>query len=344
MSIVNVNYRGMLLGVAIGDAFLFGVEMQSRGKITEVLDFSRPLGLRFVNLRGEKHSRGYRKGDYSDDCEMTVGLIKALMDPRQFSQELLLEKWRAEYDEAEVAREGVPRPGHGGIKDYFEGEKTLDEVRANQSPAKRDYPGNAPPMRAVPLGLINSSVMNKYAIINADSTHPHPKARAASILVARAAEYMLVLQGPSSGIITYCRNFVNELDQETFDYLETVNLLGAETQEDELRLICGPQPIPYFEAKGKIIYGLPVDSMRTAGAALYILKHAETPYEALRMSAYFGGDVDSLGAITVGIMGGRHGLETIPNHILEKIENKSGLEKLADEFGRFLEVHVSLND
>ncbi|USN54479.1 MAG: ADP-ribosylglycohydrolase family protein [Candidatus Peribacteria bacterium] len=48
--------------------------------------------------------------------------------------------------------------------------------------------------------------------------------------------------------------------------------------------------------------------MTTACCVIYILLHSETAFEALQQSIRMGGDVDSLAAVTTGILAGKDGL------------------------------------
>eukprot|EP01126_Amoeba_proteus_P062366 TRINITY_DN8465_c0_g1_i41.p1 TRINITY_DN8465_c0_g1~~TRINITY_DN8465_c0_g1_i41.p1 ORF type:complete len:225 (+),score=24.57 TRINITY_DN8465_c0_g1_i41:663-1337(+) len=69
----GVKVTDMLLGVAIGDAFGAGIEFASRVWIKENVDFTRYLNLRWKQSWG--WSVGYSAGMYTDDTEMTVGLV-----------------------------------------------------------------------------------------------------------------------------------------------------------------------------------------------------------------------------------------------------------------------------
>lgn len=80
----SVFFTDMLLGVAIGrfctvrshtggDAFGAGLEFQSREWILQNVNFTR-----YINRRGNKSlywTWGYVAGMYTDDTEMTVGLV-----------------------------------------------------------------------------------------------------------------------------------------------------------------------------------------------------------------------------------------------------------------------------
>lgn len=318
--------ENMLLGVAAGDSFGLGVEFQNRDWIRQNVDFTR-----FVNKREGKYNIGYEPGVYSDDTEHTIGLIKAIIDERQFSQELLLEKWKEEY-ENDKARKGFPRQGHGSIKDWYEGRKTIQEVRGSQN---NPDPGCAPPMRATPLGFLPSNRISEYAEINALASHENPKASAASTLVARASEYLLVKNGDPKLVIPYCKEFITH--EETLEFLAKVDSLPTpeSLNEKEFEILCGPQPIPTF--KYREVTGLPNSAMRVAGAALHIIKYADSAFSGMRNAIYLGGDVDSIASISTGILAGRYGIDSIPSFIMDKLEGKDKLKSLASQFAEFVQ-------
>ena len=77
--------RSMLLGIALGDAFGAGIEFQDAEWIRDAknVDFRR-----WVNVRGPyftlspTNSRNFSGGMYTDDTEMTAGLMKALLESK----------------------------------------------------------------------------------------------------------------------------------------------------------------------------------------------------------------------------------------------------------------------
>lgn len=325
-----MNYRDLLLGIAIGDAFGAGVEFQDRAWIRAQVDFTQ-----FVNARDKIEvpdaqkvlfTENYTPWDYTDDTEMTIGVIKTLMDERPFSEALLVEKWTTEYQKG-IQEKGYGRNGHGSMRWFFSGEKTIEELCDFQR--NRPNPGNAPAMRAVPLGLVAAEKINAYAAINAQATHPNINAILSSQCIARATEYLLVKKGKSEHLIPYCLQNI-PLNQAYQDYLCQVDNLGIykNLSTADFEILLGAQPIqePYFLAG---THGLPSDSKYTAGAVLYILKQATNTFDALKQSIYLGGDVDSVASITTGIMGAIYGLDSLPKFMLEEIEGKAYLEALA---------------
>ena len=329
--------KDLIFGIAIGDSFGAGVEFQDRNWMIENVDFSR-----FVNARStivvpshkkEIFTKNYSEWDYTDDTEMTLGLMNALISKEVFSENLLLRKWKEEYDKG-IALKGYGRNGHGSMSWYFSGAKTIEEVRDFQR--NRPNPGNAPAMRSVPLGLLKDHLINQYAEINANATHPNINAILSSQCIARAAEFMLIKNGDASQIIEYCFKTIS-LNDEYTSYLCEVNKLGAyeDLNKFDLCVLCGNQPIekPYFLYG---IYGLPSDSKYTTGAVLYIIKNSKNAFDALKKSILLGGDVDSVASITTGIMAGRFGLKEIPNFMMRNIENTKYLEQTAIKFKKKL--------
>jgi len=326
-----MKINNLLLGLAIGDAFGAGVEFQDRRWIKENIDFTK-----FVNARPliqvpkeqlKDFTAHYHPWQYTDDTEMTIGLSKALVSNRPFSTDLLIEFWTKEYL-ADKAQKGYGRNGHGSMRWLYNGQKTIEEIRNFQR--QKQYPGNAPTMRAVPLGLITEKYIHQYATINAEATHPHPKAIASSILIARASQFMLIKKGNAQGIIPHCKGYIKTIDKETYQVLNQINLLPPPhlLKAEDYQVLCGPQPIeaPRFLAG---IHGLPSDAMLTAGAVLYLLKHSRGAFEGLKNAILLGGDVDSIASVCTGILAGRYGLNTLPQFMIEQVEGKNKLERLA---------------
>lgn len=320
----------LLLGLATGDAYAAGLEFQDRDWIRQHVDFSH-----FINVRDQiqvapdklsAFTHNYHAWDYTDDTEMTIGAIKALCSGEELTEASLIQFWEAEYQDG-IHRKGYGRNGHGSMAWYYEGKMSIEQIRDFQR--HRPNPGNAPAMRAIPFGLVAEHLVNDYAAINARATHPNPKAIQSSQIVARAAQYFLVKKGKAEGLIPYCLQNI-PLDEDYQAYLRAVNELPeyAKLSDTDFGILCGPQPIitPYFLPG---IKGLPSDSKYTAGAVLYILKNAEDAFDALKKSVYLGGDVDSLASITTGIMAGCFGLGSLPEFVLEEVEGKDYLQKIA---------------
>ncbi len=326
-----------LLGLAIGDAYGAGVEFQDRRWIRENVDFTH-----FVNARHaikvakekkEAFTENYRPWDYTDDTEMTIGLIKALMSGEPFSEELLIKYWQMEYEKGRNEK-GFGRNGHGSMAWYYTGKMSIAAIRDFQQ--QRPNPGNAPAMRAAPLGLLPHTVINEYAAINACATHPNEQAIISSQCIAWAAAFMMVKKGNPSDIIPFCLDHI-PMNSDHKDGLYKADQLPAyeKLMGSDFEALCGPQPIeePYFLPG---IYGLPSDSKYTAISVLYVLKHSHNTFDALKKSVYLGGDVDSVASVTTGIIAGRFGLDNIPKYMQEAVENVGYIRDISFMFDKWL--------
>jgi len=304
-----------LKGVAIGDAFGVGIEFKSRFWITQNVDFTK-----FVNVwKGGVNN--IHPGTYSDDTE-------ALLSDEQFSEELLLTKFKNEYENDKRAK-GYPRDGHGSIEDWYNGKKTIEEVRLAQ--ANREDPGNAPVMRSVPLVFIRRDDLLNYSRINANSTHPHKVAVKATYLTALAGWHFLRNGGAANELIPFLFSSFDD-DVEMQKLLMAIDVLPAPNNlsEDDYFLLHGEQPLPYIPWDHNI-FGLPCACMKTGCNAVYILKHSTSAFDALKKSIRMGGDIDSLAAVCTGIAGGYYGLDSLPSFLLEKTEGLSRMQYLGEK-------------
>jgi ADP-ribosylglycohydrolase len=326
--------ENIFLGIAIGDAYGAGLEFQDRNWIRQHVDFTTFINRRTdINTpKKEIFTIDYHEWDYTDDMEMSIAVAKAIMSNAPFEENMLVQHFLDEYNLG-YAVKGYKRNGHGAIKAYYAGEKTIEEIRQFQQ--YREYPGNAPPMRAIPIGLLNTEKIIEYATINANATHPHPKAIASSILVAKATEALLIKSIAPINIIEYCSAYINE--EETLGLLKLVDELPEYSLlvTKHYELLCGKQPINEKSFLSNV-NGLPSNAMYTAIAALYILKHATTAFEALKFSIYLGGDVDSLAAICVGIAAGKYGINSLPKYMIDNVEGKDYIKDVATHFKLYL--------
>merc|ERR1712224_48238 len=186
------------------------------------------------------------------------------------------------------------------------------------------YPGNAPPMRALPLAFVHDDgLLITLSRANADATHPHVKARAASLGIAVLGRLFIIDKIELARIIPMVSQELQRLDNlgieeagsmlddETLRYLDDVDKLpppGPFTTSyedfmsaDALACLCGPQPVwrgpedSNPDGMPRKVRGLGADAQRTLGCVLYLLKHhcGGKPLETLLRSLYIGGDVDS---------------------------------------------------
>jgi len=358
----------LLIGDAIGDAFGAIIEMQDAYWIRDSVTFDRwPEN----PMRRTEWNTNSACGMYTDDCEMTVGLVNGLLKyGLQISTDDMLQSWQAEWDLAKrrprPSPPGAERHGHGSIKGYFRGFRDIDQVRRLQS-GKED-PGNAPPMRALPLAFIeNRSLREQLCLQNANSTHPHPRARAASFLIAEGARWLMVEHGDRQLVISEALARLQDSgasDAATEEHLRKIDALEdyhewgsrfAKMPPQRLELLCGPQPCPPADGIGagddgsSKMHGLWSDAMRTAAVVLYLLKHHRGPLDILRASVDIGGDVDSIAALCLGVVGGSEGLDFgepdgLPWFLLEEVEGVEYLHARAKKFEEWMKKQLAMKE
>lgn len=237
---------------------------------------------------------------------------------QRFTTDLLIRKFKDEYDR-DKQKKGFGRQGHGSIKEWYEGQKAIQEVRTSQR--TRFDPGNAPVMRCVPIIFAPQERHYEYAVINAISTHENIRGIESAVLVVAAGDYLLRREGTREGLIPYLKEYGTWIDAKALDMIDALPHPLQMTEEDYVKLL-GPQPTLY----PPVMNGLPCASLTTAYAVIYVLKHAKSAFEALKFSIELGGDIDSLAAVTVGIASGLYGHESLPEFLRTQTE---GLERAA---------------
>jgi ADP-ribosylglycohydrolase len=336
--ITQKQLQDILLGVAIGDAYGAGLEFEDRDWLKANIDFSELVIRRndIVKILNDKgiEVNNYNVWDYTDDTEMTMGCVKTIISGEDVNEESLLKYWISEYNQDKIEK-GIGRHGHGSMRWVYNGEKSIEAIREFQK--NRPNPGNAPTMRAIPFGFLPSEQINKYATINAMATHPHPKALASSILVARLTEFLLVQKGEKQDAYNYCKEYLKDIDKEFLEKFELVENLPPPNllQESDYEVLCGKQPIikPWFPEG---IKGLPSDAMQTALSVYYFVKYADTTFEGLKQAIWLGGDVDSVASVVTGILAGLYGIESLPSYMLENVEGRDKLINLSQKWYEYL--------
>lgn len=168
-----------LIGLSIGDSVGAGCEMKSRQWLLQ--NFTS-VSSQFLG-RDPKYSKGFTPGDYTDDMEMSLGVLFSLQQNNgELTTELLYHNFYRLYNET-VEKFGVERAGYGSISKILNIKKEkgdeafrsalLETILTQKKDVNgNDAPGNATLMRASPIIFFpHNHIQN--AIINALSTRPH---------------------------------------------------------------------------------------------------------------------------------------------------------------------------
>lgn len=300
--------QNMLLGIAIGDTFGAGYEFA----------FPKISQFRDVNLNeyatNPKKMFNQVPGNYTDDTQMSIAVCEALLSGKVFSRELLAEYFVSCYKRDQKV--GYAKGFKSLLDSVSDGKELLEKI-------KPDSIRNGAAMRSVPLGLIkNKFKVIEYAKINASVTHNTAKGIASSVVVALESHYNFH-KGRNAHYETEIYPHIKSLDYETASYLFNVSKL----RKLDLETILG-------EHKNS---GVPCDGMRTVGAMVYLLDNFRNPLDIIVNSVRFGGDTDSVAAISLGINLMNRNVSELPSWMLKTLNNEAyGCDYLID-LGKKLE-------
>ena len=251
---------------------------------------------------------------YTDDTHMTISVAKSLLEKRGFDPEHLfltfVQDWEAE-----------PWRGYGpGPPAIFRAFRRGEDPRRV---AASLYPGgsfgNGAAMRVAPLACLYYDDLEELRRVVEEAsslTHTHPLGIEGALLQAHAIALAVGSTGP-------------------LDALEFVEELLGQAQADIYKrklaairafLSRGSRP-----SRKEVVrtLGNGVEAFNSVPTAIYAFLATRSFEEALRLAVSFGGDRDTIGAMTGAIAGAYHGRESIPSRWLEELENREYIERLA---------------
>lgn len=296
--------RGMMLGLAIGDALGMPTEFLS---LAEIRRRYGPQGLQTY-----VHGKGF----FTDDTQMSMAVAEALIEagnrPLEELMPVVVEKfisWRHSPDNFRA-------PGVSTLLaiDRLEGGKSWRES------GSRNSKGCGSVMRTAPLGYFyrgDPVKMKEAAHAIGAATHAHPTADAACL----AASYAVGLAFSGVPAADWPARISNETKGISPEFDETGRRL--------LEALELPDEEQGMELIGKRFQGWTADEV--LACALYcVLRHPNDFRACLVRAVNNDGDSDSIGCVAGALQGARLGAAAIPKEWLEGIERREDLEKLAD--------------
>lgn len=294
------RFRGVLLGVAVGDA----------------------LGARYEGRRVPRWETLLRLVDspgalrYTDDTHMTIGLAESLLErdgfdgahmAHLFARNYAAEPWRG-YGRGprlifRLLQRGVP--WDEAARSLFGGTGSL---------------GNGAAMRVAPAALFafpDLEAVEELARRTALVTHTHELGIEGAALQACAVA-LLLLRPPGEPLEAgeYLRALGERLRTEAFrERLERVRALLPEAPREEVVARVGNG----------------VEAHEAVPAALYaFLRHPRSFAEAVLYAISLGGDTDTIACMTGALAGAHLGEEAIPPSWRQGVEGADRLRELAD--------------
>lgn len=288
--------RGGLYGVAVGDALGATLEFMGKEEIRARYGELRDIvGGGWLNLR---------PGEWTDDTEMTLAVAEGIMkdpeSPVPHIGEAFL-RWRA-----------TNPPDIGGtIRAAFH---TYDRLKDWHLAARevhergRRTAGNGALMRTLPLAFIYEENADLYmrTMEVARMTHWDPEAGLTCFL------YCLIAQRFING----AEDPLAAFEETRVGFFETVPPSMREPAE---KIVARVENLSR-KAEGELRpTGYTLD---TLGCALWAVLTRISFEDAVVTAVNLGGDADTVGAVTGGLVGVLHGYEAIPQRWLEKFNDK----------------------
>ena len=289
--------RGVLLGLACGDALGRPVEFMSADAITaEHGRLDEMVGNGTWNQQA---------GTITDDTEQAVCIARSVVEKRGFDPVDIATRFVAWYDSdpfdiGRMTMQSLSRLKHGD--EWNEAGKQVWEA----SPEGQNA-GNGSVMRCPPLAVPYVTDREQLVEVSRDSsriTHADP----------RCTDGCAILTLTVAGLL-------QNVDKPLQDALDHV--AGAPEE-----LIAALEPIARGASPDLQTSGYVVHSLQTA---LYDGLHADSATEAIVTAVNRGGDTDTIGAIAGAVAGARFGASDLPTRWLSAIDETDELNALADQ-------------
>lgn len=291
---------GSLLGTAVGDILGAGIEGLPREAI-----FKRYGEVRdFLNT-----GRGF--GCYTDDTEMALALAHSIIQNNGVDAEHCAASYAHFYN----SWRGYGAGAHAVMNALRQG---ADYRETGHMMFKDGSYGNGAAMRIAPVGVVyhikGNETLKKAVFDAVQCTHVHPEGVDGALVQAKAAAILTNIDDNA--------DFNPATFLETLRRISTVDILKKKILylEEVLKKDIDDETAVDFLGNGIRA------SEAVACALLAAVKYHSTPVESVIKSVNFGGDTDTIGAMTGALMGALHGKEWIPPGWTDNMENQ--------EFGR----------
>jgi poly(ADP-ribose) glycohydrolase ARH3 len=301
-SVWQGRVRGCLLGGAVGDAL--GAPFEGWPTV--------------AGREVDRWAASDRRLSWTDDTALQLalaGYLAELESPTDFDEDRLAREFaRVWHDE--------PWRGYGAnpptiFRTVLSGGDW--RAAARSSFGGRGSLGNGGAMRAAPIGVLpaDPDLLAAIARRSAAITHAHPVGQDGAVLIALAAQAVLVRRGDGRTVDPA------GLIDTVASYLETPELRRAVDMVRETLDVAAPRAV------GRAI-GTGITAHEAAPAALSaFLHHPADPMAAVRFAITMGGDTDTIAAMAGSLAGAASGATSWPPAVLDRLERRDHIEQVA---------------
>jgi len=291
--------RGVLLGLACGDALGRPVEFKSASEISaEHGRLDEMIGHGTWNQPA---------GTLTDDTDQALCIACSLVEHQAFDPADVAERFVAWYDSGPFDIGGMTRQALIRLKRGDAWDEAGQQVWEN-SPEGQNA-GNGSVMRCAPLAIPYATDWERLVEVSQESsqiTHADP----------RCTDGCAVLNLTIAGL----------LDDAATPLGDALDYVGSDAPDE---LVATLEPLARGESPGTLeTSGYVVHSLQTA---LHDGLVAESAEEAIMTAVNRGGDTDTIGAIAGAVAGARFGASALPDRWLAAIDEVEELESLAEQ-------------
>lgn len=296
---------GCFFGGAIGDALGVGTEFMTADEIR----VRYPRGLTdYSQIYRDAHRCRWQPGEWTSDTEIMMVLADALVESGGFdtaTSAKALKQW-FESNPSEVVpqmRWVLSQPDY--LDDpYAVSERVVSNMKTHEA-------ANEAVERSILYGIWNDADPEGDAVKACRLTHPHQRCVSCSSIAARiAADLLWKGEMTPAAIID---DIAAKGDPRTLPYMR---LADADTLEP---LDLDDEDSLWFTCK-------------TLAAAVWALRHIDSPEKALDAIIAEGGDADTNAAVTMCYFGLKYGYDALPKHLVEGLTKRDTLAETADRF------------
>ncbi|HKT59104.1 MAG TPA: ADP-ribosylglycohydrolase family protein [Gemmatimonadales bacterium] len=314
---------GSLLGLALGDALGFVVEA---APAEVALAYAREeLATRCIGARAHPD---FPFGQYSDDTQLARALLLGVCDTGGWDPAAFARRVEELFRAGDVVGAG---PGSRAAA-----ARLSAGVSWRESGTPAPYAGNGGAMRVAPLGVLLADDPARLIEAAAEQclvTHLDPRCAGGAVAVAGATA-LASRPGPIDGprLLQDLAEMVSTVNLEMADVVGAVpawlDLPPAKAREQLHQAALDP-------GQGPVWCGISSNVVPSVAWSLYAALHSPDDYWAAVCTAIeAGGDTDTMGAMTGGIVGARVGKRGLPETLLCRLTDRDRwaaeeLERLA---------------
>jgi ADP-ribosylglycohydrolase len=313
-----MHTKGLLFGIAIGDAMGVPVEFMSRKHLQ-----TNPVTC--MRAYGTHHQPA---GTWSDDTAMSMLLVEQIIEgydvhklANRFCHWYQYNQWTPHdeiFDMGVATRNAMDKLAKG--------------VSATQSGECDDYSnGNGSLMRILPLAIYlqNKPIDERFRIVKEVSSITHSHIRSI-IGCFFAVEFIISLLKEKDKCDAYA-----ETQNIVRDYLHLINIKTSEIELYNRILFDDISRIPQEDiySSGYILH--------TLEASLWAFLTTENFKDAVLKAVNLGDDADTIGSVTGGLAGLFYGFEQIPEEWVNTLVKKEKIEELYDRLSAVGSQHLA---